>query len=80
MQRRRRASFKEEKSLDVDVPAAVLLRHRCEERRGLLRRNRKAVAAQQGDKGNEDPGGLWKGKLVAHAAASAISASSRGEI
>ena len=53
---------------------------RCEECRGLLRRHGKSVGAQQRDKGDEDPDSARKCKFVAHAAASAISASSRGEM
>ncbi len=47
---------------------------------GLLRRDGKAVGAQQRDKGDENACGARQLKLVAHAAASAISASSRGEM
>ncbi len=50
------------------------------ESRGLLWRNCKSVSTQQDDKRDEDADGAGRCKFVAHAAASAINASSRGEI
>ena len=50
------------------------------ERRGLFRRDQESVGAQQRRKGNEHACGARQLKIVAHAAASAISASSRGEM
>src|SRR4051794_20362834 len=49
-----------------------------EEGYGLLRRDGKAVAAQQGHEGDEGARGARQVRLFAHATASAISASSRG--
>jgi len=49
-------------------------------RGGLLRGHRKSVGTQQRDKGEADAGRVGQVQFVAHAAASAISASSRGEM
>jgi hypothetical protein len=46
----------------------------------LLRSDCKSIGTQQRDKGDEDAGRVGQVQIVAHAAASAISASSRGEM
>jgi len=52
----------------------------CKERHGLLWRDCKPIGTQQRDKRDEDADGTRQHGFFAHAAASAISASSRGEI
>ena len=77
---RRRCKRRKAGLADVFQAARPEQLDRGQESRGLLRRDRKSVDAQQRDKGDEDADGARKCKFVAHAAASAISASSRGEI
>src|ERR1700751_4543576 len=66
----------------ADVPKALWPQKfdRSEEPGGLLRRNRKAVGAQQRDEGDEDARRARQLSVVVHAAASAIRVSSRGEM
>ena len=77
---RRRRERREPGLADVFQAARPEQFDGCKEGGGLLGRDRKAIGAQQRDKGDEDADGTRKCRFVAHAAASAISASSRGEM
>ncbi len=73
----RRRQGRKPGAADVLQAARAEQLDRRQEARRLLRRDREAVGAQQRDKGDEDARGTRQLKVVAHAAASAMIASSR---
>src|SRR6266478_47544 len=73
----RRRQGRQPRLPDIFRPARAEQRNRFQERRGLLGRDDKTVGAQQRHERNKGARGAWQLRRFAHAAASAIRASSR---